>query len=181
MSLTCHFCKKDVPYPHFLGQRYCNTVCRYEAAKVRQRIYAARKAGRDVKNLWKKEKPCALCETVFVPKVSTQKFCSKTCAKDSIDFTYVHKNFSSLKKKGLDNLVLRWLKLRVVILDRDSFTCKYCGRSPMKDKSVELHVDHKIPRNRGGTDDLDNLITSCEQCNLGKGDVLLEYWKNKKS
>src|SRR4030065_254306 len=70
-------------------------------------------------------------------------------------------------------------KIRITLFDRDECTCKYCGRSPMKDKNVILHIDHKIPKKKGGTDDLNNLITSCEQCNLGKSDLLLNYWKSK--
>jgi 5-methylcytosine-specific restriction endonuclease McrA len=65
-----------------------------------------------------------------------------------------------------------WLKLRYEILMRDEFTCKYCGRTPLK-HGVELHVDHIIPRSQGGTNAKDNLITACNECNLGKRDVLL--------
>lgn len=55
--------------------------------------------------------------------------------------------------------------LRIKILKRDRYTCKYCGaRAP----DVELEVDHKIPVSRGGTDDESNLITSCLDCNRGK-------------
>jgi len=34
---------------------------------------------------------------------------------------------------------------------------------------VLLHADHIIPVRDGGEADIDNLITSCEGCNLGKG------------
>lgn len=37
--------------------------------------------------------------------------------------------------------------------------------------SVKLQVDHKIPRNWGGTDDLENLQPLCEECNRGKKDL----------
>jgi hypothetical protein len=56
--------------------------------------------------------------------------------------------------------------VRFAVLFRDDFTCRYCGRSAPE---VVLHVDHRLPRSRGGTDDLDNLVTSCADCNLGKG------------
>lgn len=57
-------------------------------------------------------------------------------------------------------------KLRFEVFKRDSFTCQYCGR---KSPDVVLHVDHIEPVSLGGTDDLINLITSCVDCNLGKG------------
>lgn len=39
---------------------------------------------------------------------------------------------------------------------------------------ILLHVDHIDPRSNGGIDDKKNLITSCNICNLGKADVVLE-------
>jgi HNH endonuclease len=57
-------------------------------------------------------------------------------------------------------------KLRWQALARDSFTCQYCGRKPPE---VALTVDHKVSVKDGGTDELDNLVTACEECNGGKG------------
>jgi len=58
---------------------------------------------------------------------------------------------------------------RFEILKRDSYTCQICGRSAEADK-VKLHVDHKIPRVKGGSNEDDNLWSLCEDCNLGKSD-----------
>lgn len=60
--------------------------------------------------------------------------------------------------------------LRFTILERDQFTCRYCGRSA---PDVALHVDHIVPRVEGGTDHESNLVTACADCNLGKGRRLL--------
>lgn len=57
---------------------------------------------------------------------------------------------------------------RFMVLERDGYTCQYCGaRAP----EARLHVDHIVPVSKGGTNDLDNLVTACEQCNLGKSDI----------
>ena len=32
----------------------------------------------------------------------------------------------------------------------------------------QLHIDHFYPRSKGGSDELDNLVVSCAQCNLSK-------------
>jgi len=57
-------------------------------------------------------------------------------------------------------------RLRILILERDNYTCQYCGtQAPY----VKLHVDHIIPRARGGSDATSNLITACQLCNIGKG------------
>lgn len=62
-------------------------------------------------------------------------------------------------------------RLRFRILMRDGFTCKKCGRSPMKEMGVELHVDHILPWSKGGETVKDNLEAKCRKCNLGKGNA----------
>lgn len=71
-----------------------------------------------------------------------------------------------------------WAPLRNFIFKRDNYTCQYCGEYGKK-----LECDHIIPISRGGTNDLDNLITTCKNCNRQKRDkLLLEFvlWKLKK-
>ena len=58
-------------------------------------------------------------------------------------------------------------KLRFEIFKRDSFTCQYCGNQP---PNVVLWVDHIQPVSKGGSDESINLVTSCKECNRGKGD-----------
>lgn len=62
-------------------------------------------------------------------------------------------------------------RLRFRILMRDGFTCKSCGRSPVKERGVELHVDHIVPWSKGGETVPENLETKCKKCNLGKGNA----------
>jgi hypothetical protein len=52
----------------------------------------------------------------------------------------------------------QYLKLRSQILLRDGFRCQECGYY----KHLEVH--HIVPRSKGGTDDLKNLITLCQRC-----------------
>lgn len=71
-----------------------------------------------------------------------------------------------------------WFLLREQVLERDSRTCRYCGVTPEPywqsmgwDKErfrSGVVVDHVIPKARGGTDDIENLVTACEPCNLEK-------------
>lgn len=56
--------------------------------------------------------------------------------------------------------------LRFEVFKRDSFKCQYCGRGI--DETI-LEVDHITPVAEGGTNDIFNLITSCRDCNRGKG------------
>lgn len=57
-------------------------------------------------------------------------------------------------------------KTRFEVFKRDSFKCQYCGRSA---PDVILEVDHIKPVAEGGKNTLMNLITSCQDCNRGKG------------
>lgn len=57
-------------------------------------------------------------------------------------------------------------KIRFEILKRDGHTCRYCGGKP---PHVTLEVDHVIARAQGGTDQPENLVASCFDCNRGKG------------
>jgi hypothetical protein len=55
---------------------------------------------------------------------------------------------------------------RFRVLDRDDFRCLACGRRGA-DGAI-LHLDHIVPRSKGGTDEDDNLQTLCSHCNIGK-------------
>jgi hypothetical protein len=57
-------------------------------------------------------------------------------------------------------------KTRFDVFKRDLFVCQYCGSHPPQ---VILHVDHIVAVAEGGTNDNDNLVTACADCNLGKG------------
>lgn len=59
--------------------------------------------------------------------------------------------------------------LRFAILERDSYTCQYCGR---KAPEVKLTVDHVVPVAANGNNDPTNLLTCCVDCNTGKGSKL---------
>jgi 5-methylcytosine-specific restriction endonuclease McrA len=39
-------------------------------------------------------------------------------------------------------------------------------------------IDHFIPKSKGGGDDLNNLVTSCRDCNLEKADKISEKYGN---
>lgn len=69
----------------------------------------------------------------------------------------------TIERKGLSK------KIRFEVFKRDMFKCQYCGKSPIKDQDVVLEVDHIVPVSEGGSNDMINLITSCWDCNRGKG------------
>lgn len=58
-------------------------------------------------------------------------------------------------------------RLRFDVFHRDAFACQYCGKRPPE---VILHLDHIVAYSKGGSNEQENLITSCQACNGGKSD-----------
>lgn len=54
-------------------------------------------------------------------------------------------------------------RTRFEVLRRDNYTCRYC-----RSVENELTVDHVTPVALGGSDDPDNLVAACKDCNSGK-------------
>lgn len=62
------------------------------------------------------------------------------------------------------------LSVRLQVLNRDSFRCVFCGKSPATDLGAKLHIDHIHPFSKGGKAVIENLQTLCQECNMGKSD-----------
>lgn len=66
---------------------------------------------------------------------------------------------------------------RKKVFERDNYICQMCGVDVVYEKdNYELrkqsnfaHVDHIIPKYRGGGNGYDNIATLCTRCNLKKG------------
>lgn len=86
---------------------------------------------------------CSNCGTLFDAAGVNHRYCGAACAKASVP-------------KG-----------HFIIFERDRFQCGYCGRSPLRDRSL-LSVDHVIPVSAGGDDRAINLLTCCRTCNSQK-------------
>lgn len=87
-----------------------------------------------------------------------------------------------------------------ILLLRDGYHCRFCGipvlrkevrirlislystipwGPPNKANHVALYAmdaqyDHLLPHSRGGSNELDNLVITCNPCNYGRGDHTLE-------
>jgi hypothetical protein len=48
--------------------------------------------------------------------------------------------------------------------------CVFCGNKN------ELQIDHLIPKSRGGSDSADNILWSCRNCNVSRGDKGIFQW-----
>jgi hypothetical protein len=77
------------------------------------------------------------------------------------------------QQKDNENILLNFEKkifvkagIRWQVFERDDFKCVACGKSAHE--GAILHVDHIIPRSKGGSDSMDNYQTLCHLCNIGK-------------
>jgi len=64
--------------------------------------------------------------------------------------------------------------LRGAVLERDGWTCAYCGRETAE-------VDHVAPRARGGPTIAINLVAACRPCNEAKGLRTPAEWRRDKA
>ena len=57
------------------------------------------------------------------------------------------------------------------VFDRDNHRCVYCGKDMLVDLDTLMSVeeDHLLPRSANGSNDADNIVTSCNVCNRLKG------------
>lgn len=108
-----------------------------------------------------------------------------------------HEHTPATKRKTIPYSV------QVLVFARDRYTCRYCGRAtvcPPALRYLSIHFpkilpfhphgkwelthplywdilascDHVLPVSRGGTGDIQNLVTTCYRCNTIKSTFLLE-------
>jgi hypothetical protein len=157
----CLNCGKEIIAKYNYPRKYCSDKCLYMYKREKILKKAKEKYIPRITFIKSKEK-CLNCGITFIKNQPNHIYCSKNCGVE-----YYKKN---------SNLYNTLLKMRFELFKRDNFQCQYCGRTPVKDK-CKLVIDHIIPRNLYGTNDVTNLITCCEECNLGKSDILLSYRK----
>lgn len=61
--------------------------------------------------------------------------------------------------------------VKLAVGSRDAMRCVYCG-----DENGPFHLDHLWPVSKGGSDEPNNLVMSCADCNLSKGNKSLREW-----
>ncbi|WP_443041823.1 HNH endonuclease [Streptomyces sp. B21-097] len=90
--------------------------------------------------------------------------------RDGRSHRYLLSGWNQDRNNGLRRSLNRRTRAQVLAPQR----CSQCGRTPL-DHHVVLVVDHKIPREWGGSDELENLQPLCEECNSGKKAFYGEY------
>jgi 5-methylcytosine-specific restriction endonuclease McrA len=103
----------------------------------------------------------------YIPEYEENK--QKLAEKDELD----NKIIKNPDDKNIVRAGIRWQ-----VFERDEFKCVACGKSAI-DGAI-LHVDHIIPRSKGGKDEMDNYQTLCHLCNIGKSNKSNLDLRNKK-
>jgi 5-methylcytosine-specific restriction endonuclease McrA len=69
------------------------------------------------------------------------------------------------------------------ILDRDRYTCQYCGLDGLAqfENSLIMSVDFVVPRARKGKKDSSNLVAACRPCNVIKGNRVFKTFDEAKA
>ena len=83
-----------------------------------------------------------------------------------------------LQRRAHRNASAQTKSKRILVFERDRYRCRYCGHAV---RLIELQrpkymatLDHVIPVSRGGTRDMENLVTACCRCNNKKADKSVE-------
>jgi len=109
---------------------------------------------------------CLLCKEIF--DLNEKNFFHNYTGKGSGGFSWYCKSCS--KEKNRRYYYVTPLKTRFEFLKKFNFTCQYCGR---KAPEVVFHVDHIIPKSKGGKNSIGNLTLACDDCNIGKGNKII--------
>ena len=67
-------------------------------------------------------------------------------------------------------------QLRSYVFHRDGRKCAYCGNA----RAERYELDHVMPKSRGGTDRVSNLVVSCQDCNIAKGNLSVKEFLSDK-
>jgi hypothetical protein len=62
-----------------------------------------------------------------------------------------------------------WAEIERDVRQRAGDRCEYC-RMHQALQGATFHIEHVIPRAKGGSSELDNLALACPSCNLHKAD-----------
>jgi 5-methylcytosine-specific restriction endonuclease McrA len=129
------------------------------------------------------QKTCATCGNLFTPQHWKERYCKNPCR----NLKQRHYHWRECLKCGVrfesTSVYHKWCsweckkaypKPKVETVDVRSF-CFYCG-VPLNPKNT--HVDHAIPKTRGGHDEDFNKIRACGDCNMTKNKMMpWEYIK----
>lgn len=170
---TCRICGKEF-YSGAANGTLCSPECKRLRKREKDREYQQTEHGQEVRRRNRKTPTTIATRKRYE---QTQKFKDSKHARNKIymqgkraqdlnrvrklNYYYSHysKKFNLYKKDAY----------RVTLADIQKLysaeNCYYCNRKLTDDEKT---VDHKLPVSRGGTNEMSNLVISCQPCNSQK-------------
>lgn len=159
LSITeCKSCGKPF-VRHHGAVAYCSDECRPRAA------YTPKHG---------EERECRSCGASFIAEYTggqISAYCSDECRKAAPKTRHAERLKSDKAYRERYRASKRARKLQLPAGTMAAFNakvvankrrCWWCGR-----KMTEVTIDHAIPRSKGGTNSVDNLVPACRECNCG--------------
>ena len=116
------------------------------------------------------EMVCHRCKALSVTTAASRQITSRNYTAESI-VALMEERWEVFVKAQARKRAEVAVGLRFDVFKRDGFRCRYCGRSV--DDGLILHADHVVPQSKGGPTTLENLVTACFDCNIGKSAKIL--------
>lgn len=162
--ITCSRCNKEKKNIAFTTEKStvcnkCRVIANVEKSKkfIEKENIGLDRLNKDAKEIKIISK--YLVPTRFVSYDKAMKMIEEVSFKVIDEDTIYASDF--LKREKEDSLT------RINVLERDDYTCFYCG--------IDANtVDHKIPLSKGGEFTEQNLVACCEECNVAKGNLILD-------
>jgi len=165
VKLECAVCKKifersksQIRSKH----HFCSRGCAYKGRSIG---FVKRTITKQYNIKVKKKKKCLICDTFFIPKKKTQKYCSRKC------FEIAHrenmrgsKNPSYIDGRRKERRCYRganWKWIRLRVFKRDNWICQLCGKI-CNDRDTHAHHIVKYKKTRDNS--LKNLVTLHTSC-----------------
>lgn len=102
-------------------------------------------------------KPCRKCRKALTRCPSG--YCDVCKPAEESNWTGWQKQRGNRHERGYGN---DWDKLRLVILERDEGLCQICIKEDVITRAT--HIDHIVPKAKGGTNAHSNLQALCKRC-----------------
>lgn len=157
---------------HAIVESYWNTSVNKETGKMEEYDLDRERVPHSSRGIW--QKPMIICGFTDSADEQFKKNCGffycdeKRC--QDCEFYEFKENGKKIITKNRDPIDSR---LRHECFKRDKYKCVECGKTT---EETTLHADHILPVSQGGKDELNNLQTLCQACNLAKSN---RCWKTK--
>ena len=176
MKKQCIVCGKEIETKNALNS--CSPECRRERINRRKRVAVKKYRDENVQK-YREYRRKHYAENREKINKTRAKYRNKKRSKINetkrkyYKFRYLNDPEYRVRVLELNKRERKWRKHLYPLLVQQNNICAI-GGSKLPDDPKDCHVDHIIPRSKGGSDELSNLQIACWKCNILKSDKILE-------